>query len=274
MISKSLSTSVCFARLFEVCPDLAEFAQSLYPLLVSHADDFGREQGDVLTVKYRIHPRSPRSEQEFERAIHALHDVGLIVWYEAKGRRCYQVVKFDDHQTGLHKRTKSAFPAVPGNSGNFPESPGQLKRTEEKRTEGKGTEQETSSTPLRAAEPAVISFPTVGKVPTWALTRPQIAEWGEQFPGIDVPGEARKALAWVKANPTKRKTASGMPRFLVSWLGRSVNSGRAAHLPRQQPAYEHMHVWREECERLHGSRCGNPRFHAAKMAEEAETAVG
>lgn len=143
MISKTLSTSVCYARLFDVIPDLAEFAQSLYPLLVAHADDFGREQGDITTVKYRIHPRSPRSEADFSLAMDALRGVGLIDWYVAKGRECYQIAKFDDHQTGLHKRTRSQFP--PYVSGKFPEVPGQekgreLKGTELNGTEGKGIE--------------------------------------------------------------------------------------------------------------------------------------
>lgn len=153
MISKTLSTSVCYARLFEVCPELAEFAQSLYPLLVAHADDFGREQGDTITVKYRMHPRSPRSEGEFAAAMQALHDVGLIVWYEVRGRRCYQIQRFDEHQTGLHKRTRSQFPAVPGNSGKAPEVPDQLNRTEENRTELKRRELKRSARPDPAPVP-------------------------------------------------------------------------------------------------------------------------
>src|SRR3990167_4427944 len=141
MISKTLSTSVCFARLFDRYPEVAEFAQSLYPLLVAHADDFGREQGDVLTVKYRIHPRSPRSEADFELAMAALHNVGLIEWYDARGRQCYQICKFEEHQSGLHKRTRSQFPPVPGISGKVPEVPAQLKGTELNRTELKRTQQ-------------------------------------------------------------------------------------------------------------------------------------
>jgi hypothetical protein len=123
MISKALSTSERFARLFALCPPLAEFAQSLYPLLLAHADDFGREAGDLFTVKHAVHPASPRSTDELARALFALHEAGLIVWYEVQGRRTIQIVKFDDHQSGLHKRTRSQFPAIPGNSGKLPNFP-------------------------------------------------------------------------------------------------------------------------------------------------------
>lgn len=144
MISKSLSTSQRFARLFQELPELAEFAQSLYPLLVAHSDDFGRQAGDLFTVKHKVHPTSPRTDDEFARALQAMHGVALIRWYEAAGTACIQVEKFEKHQTGLHKRTRSEFPAPPKLSGNFLEtptqSPGISRPTEQKRTEGKGTE--------------------------------------------------------------------------------------------------------------------------------------
>lgn len=86
---------------------------------------------------------------------------------------------------------------------------------------------EGSSATLRAAKPtspALLEFPTVGKGPkTWALTEALCAEWRELYPGLDVLGECRKALAWVNANHPK--TARGMPAFLVGWLNRSTNRG-------------------------------------------------
>lgn len=280
MISKTLSTSVCFARLFEVCPDLAEFAQSLYPLLVSHADDFGREQGDLLTIKYRIHPRSPRSEGEFGIAMRALADVGLIEWYEARGRTCYQIAKFDEHQIGLHKRTRSAFPTV---SGKFPEIPGthanvasvpgrvasvpgQENRTEGNRTEGNRKNGSAAPPVAAPAGDVLLTFPTIGGTKEWAFTRPLAVELEDAYPGIDVVGEARKALAWIRANGSK--TARGMPAFLVRWLNKTADSGPV--LARRSAAVERRPApdWRAECERLHGGRCGNPVFHAAKRAEE------
>lgn len=142
MVAKSLSTSQRYARLNEVAGRLAEFCQAMYPLLVAHADDFGRLAGDVFTVKHLVVPTSKRKESDVEKALAALHEVGLIVWYEAEGRKCIQIHKFEDHQQGLHKRTKSEFPYAesesPGISGNVREIPSEEKRTEQKGTEGKG----------------------------------------------------------------------------------------------------------------------------------------
>jgi hypothetical protein len=173
MISRSLSTSQRFAHLFEVVPDLAEFAQSLYPLLVSHADDFGRQAGDLFTIKHKVHPASPRSHEDFALALRAMHDVRLLVWYIAGGIDCIQIVQFEKHQTGLHKRTRSEFPKPPDDSGKFPEVPGDGRSrkfpgvplqgpgnsvaTEENRTELNRTErdQNQDQDPRAVARPVV-----------------------------------------------------------------------------------------------------------------------
>lgn len=143
MVSKSLSTSMKFARLHAVAGRRGgDFAQSLYPLLIVHADDWGREAGDAFTVKHQVHPTSPHTVAEFEMALEALAKVGLIDRYTSPaGAILLAIVNFDAHQSGLHKRTPSRFPApktpvseLPGNSRtsrNFPEILGQEKRREE-----------------------------------------------------------------------------------------------------------------------------------------------
>lgn len=63
------------------------------------------------------------------------------------------------------------------------------------------------------------------------LTDAQLADWQRDFPNLDVLAECRKAGAWLRANPTKRKTLKGMPRFLVNWLLRATDSPRASVMP-------------------------------------------
>lgn len=73
----------------------------------------------------------------------------------------------------------------------------------------------------------VLHYPVRGGLP-WALWPDQLESWTVQFPQIAVIEECRVALAWVEANPGKRKTSRGMPRFLVSWLLRATRDRRAA----------------------------------------------
>jgi uncharacterized protein YdaU (DUF1376 family) len=96
-------------------------------------------------------------------------------------------------------------------------------------TEQSRAEQSTSTeTPaLLAPLPVVAVLPCVGKGPkTYGVTTAQVDGWAKDFPGVDVPAEVRKARAWLEANPRKRKTATGIPAFLVGWFSRQQNDPR------------------------------------------------
>ena len=124
MISRNLGSSRKFHAVNAKCGKLGDFAQALFPLIVVNADDFGRLEGDAFTVKHKVFPVSPRSEEDFETALQAMSAVGLIRFYEAGGDRYLEIVNFDREQPGLHKRTKSDYPDPPDGFGKFPEIPG------------------------------------------------------------------------------------------------------------------------------------------------------
>lgn len=130
MISKVISVSEKVNEL----PDI--FDMLLFTWMIPHADDFGRLSGSPAKVKALIVPMLDKTNSEIEGSLGRLNDKGLILWYEVNGDKIIQIENFDKHQHGLHKRTKSKFPEVPGNSEKFP-----LNRTELNRTEEKGTEQ-------------------------------------------------------------------------------------------------------------------------------------
>lgn len=92
---------------------------------------------------------------------------------------------------------------------------------------------EGSDVPLRSTTPAALTFPVVGRgLKSWDLSEDQVAAWQTCYPGIDVLSESLKALAWVQANPERRKTARGMSAFLVNWLNRATNRGQGGSGPR------------------------------------------
>lgn len=127
--------------------------------------------------------------------------------------------------------------------------------------------------------PAVAIFPTIGpKGAEWRLSEAQVVEWQSAFPGLDVQAEMRKALMWVKANPEKRKTVSGMPRFCLRWLTRAVDSGGARLPAARNPAASSavpVEDYFEECKRIHGGECGLDRWrhHLRKEREAARDGI-
>lgn len=86
---------------------------------------------------------------------------------------------------------------------------------------------------VQKVEEGAFTFKTVGKPESWILTTGRIDEWQAAYPNLDVRSQCRMALAWLDANPIKRKTASGMPRFLVNWLNNATNRGAARVVPLQ-----------------------------------------
>jgi hypothetical protein len=147
MVSKVISIS-------EKVNSLSLFGRLLYTWMIPHADDFGRLPGSPAKVKFLVVPMADESKQDVEQALADMDKIGVIQWYEIEGEQFIQITNFDEHQTGLHKRTKSKFPEppekiteisgpveeLPGNSGGFPLNRTELNRTEGNGTEGNGTE--------------------------------------------------------------------------------------------------------------------------------------
>jgi hypothetical protein len=150
MISKSLGSSRKYHALLAKAGRLGEFAQVLFPLIVVNTDDYGRMPGDAFTVKHLVLPTSPRPEEAFGIAMDAIADVDLVKRYAVDDVVYLQVVDFEAHQAGLHKRTKSRLPEFPGDSGNYREVPLQGKGTEGKGT-GKGKEPNSSTSSVADA---------------------------------------------------------------------------------------------------------------------------
>lgn len=135
MVSKSIS----FSEKVNELPDI--FDMLLFTWIIPHTDDFGRLTGRPAKVKSLVVPMLDKTKQDIEISLGRLHEANLIQWYEVDGDKFIQVLNFDKHQQGLHKRTKSKYPEPPSISRNFPEIPLEGKGREEELNR-RGTEEE------------------------------------------------------------------------------------------------------------------------------------
>lgn len=201
MISKSLGSSRKFHAVLAKAGRLGEFAQLLFPLVVTHTDDHGRMPGDGFTVKHLVLPTSPRSEEAFSHAIDALADVYLVQRYQVNGVIYLQVNDFDAHQVGLHKRRESRLPEYPGISGNYRELPSQGKGTEGKGIEPKGTETKGSTSSAADAPPPSPSAPDESERNLSVITK--IAHEAIDIEGVESPlghlADAVKSLCSIRS---------------------------------------------------------------------------
>lgn len=93
----------------------------------------------------------------------------------------------------------------------------------EEEEEGRATQPDLSGF-VPPADPAVVTFPTAGKEPTWELRQSFIDELTRLFPNVAVAAEADKALVKINRGIVAKKTARGMEKFLMSWMERAQNS--------------------------------------------------
>lgn len=73
----------------------------------------------------------------------------------------------------------------------------------------------------------VIKIPVVGNGKgDFEVREGLVVRLQEAYPAVDVKATLREILAWCECNPTKRKTASGLPRFLNTWMAKEQNGKR------------------------------------------------
>ena len=141
MIAKSISVS-------DETNALSDFAALLFTWLIPHSDDYGVIPGSPGRIKALVVPRRRQSEADIDAALEEMRRVGLIYRYQHAGQPYIQLVRFEQHQEGLHKRTAprnplyspsgegvsgGGFPEVPAGSGPTEPKPIELKASEKKR---------------------------------------------------------------------------------------------------------------------------------------------
>lgn len=57
------------------------------------------------------------------------------------------------------------------------------------------------------------------------ISEDQVREWSELYPAVDIMQELRSMRGWLIANPSRRKTKSGILRFVNNWLSTEQDRG-------------------------------------------------
>ena len=94
----------------------------------------------------------------------------------------------------------------------------------------------SSDTKSLSAEDIFTEIPCSGSSHQFQVSKTYILQMKELYPGIDVETETLHAKAWCINNPLKRKTNSGIPRFLGSWYTKAQNGSNGNGRGFQSPA--------------------------------------
>jgi len=216
-------------------------AEVFYRRLMSVVDDFGRFDGRPSVLRGRLYPLQIDKvrEADITRWIAECEKAGLIALYSVVGKPYILFRKL-----GSPRSKESKWPPPPAGAESVGQHASENVCAQTHADEngcaqvlsdapysgsGSGTGSNAGAGAMKSgpAPPAVVvlSFPTDGEPSSWDLTAAHVAEWERLYPSLDILAECRKALAWVEAAADRRKTARGMKKFIVGWLGRATERG-------------------------------------------------
>lgn len=65
----------------------------------------------------------------------------------------------------------------------------------------------------------------------WRPTTEEFTEYARLYPSVDIKQQFASMRGWSLGNPTRKKTAGGVKRFVTSWLSKEQDRSRAAPKP-------------------------------------------
>ena len=77
---------------------------------------------------------------------------------------------------------------------------------------------------IPGASPPTISLP-LNDGSAFEIFQSDVDRWSNLYPSVDVMQQLRNMAGWIDGNPSKRKTRSGIKRFVNSWLAKEQNKG-------------------------------------------------
>lgn len=201
-----------------------------------------RQIGEVV-IKYDI-PKIQRDLKWFSAdtirvALNLYKSFGLV-YEDVDG-----VLVLADHDNlvgsetdwGAKKRRQRSAPELPSGD-NVPTDvpptvPIEIEKeleTRDKEIRDKSLDTETDITEDSCAEPETVSAPPIISIilndKTYFDVLPEdYNRWCELYPAVDVMQELRKMSSWSMDNPKKRKTKSGVRRFINAWLSKEQDKG-------------------------------------------------
>lgn len=221
--------------------DLATVAESTLLLaigLLNHADDEGYFKANPALIKAAVFPiREP--SMTIHDMITELSNVGYIEQFlTTNGRRFGRVVNFQKHQRVNRPKESEIKQLLAVTEYSVIDhqqvTPGK---------EGKGKD-------LYITPNGVMFGIRLKSGDVFEPEREDVERWKNLYRRVDIDLELSKMEDWCESNISKRKTESGIKRFITTWLGKAATdaatenksngtSGSSSHARTQQALEEY-----------------------------------
>lgn len=222
MPNRILKESICTS---ESIDDMSWFEECFFHRLLVNCDDYGRFDARPAILKSRLFPLKERlSLKDIEGALKRLADIGCVKLYTCDSKPYLYLPTWEVHQTV--RARKSRYPDPNGVNAckiicKQMQADDPVIQSNPNPIRIRDTDSGEQASPL----PAVIGIP-LNDGSEYPVTQPQIDQWKKLYPAVDVMQELREMVGWSQANKTKRKTKSGVMRFITGWLSREQDKGK------------------------------------------------
>jgi len=247
MPNRILKESICSSDNFT---SLSWFEQILFVRLIVTVDDYGRMDGRPPILKGRLFPLENVSVKDITAALQKLSAAALVILYEVGERPYLQLTTWSRHQKPRARESK--FPPPPSTAETCKQMQADENICKQMQADENICKQMQADAPdirirysysdsiignrysdvcaeLSDADspplPPPVIYLTLNDKTEYAVTQKKIDEWSELYPAVDVMQQLRNMKGWLNSNPKKRKTRSGIERFITGWLASEQNKG-------------------------------------------------
>lgn len=160
---------------------------------------------------------------------------GIQKRYIEVARKRKETVIFEEYLLVDCASNSKNVAIISKNGGSFDKNGGSFQQSKVKESKGKGIREENKNKskkinniynnincPEQSSEPVLLILQD-GSV--CELTAKDIERYQKIYTNIDCYKEAKKAARWLEDNPKRRKTNSGISRFIGSWMSRASDAG-------------------------------------------------
>ena len=199
---------------------LSDFEFRLWVGLITQADDAGRGDARPAIIKGRVFPLRDRvTIKDIDAAIHGLAAKGCVSLYTVGGRPYFWFPTW-----GKHQRVRDCKPKYPSpdNSDNPPQSAASCGKPP---PESNPIQSESYDSAEQQDSSAPVILLPLNDGTEYAVFQEQCHEWAGLYPAVDVIQQLRNMRGWLLSNKKKRKTKSGVGRFITNWLAKEQDKG-------------------------------------------------
>lgn len=220
---------------------LSDFEFRLWVGLITIVDDAGRGDARPAIIKGKVFAlRERTSIKDIEQALHSLAAKGCVSLYTVDGKPYFWFPTWSKHQ-----RVRDCKPKYPAPCENDCLQQSAATCGEQPPESNPNPIQfKSESNPNLCAQKNVVITLALNDKTEYPIYQAQIDNWRELYPSVDVMQQVRNMKGWLDANPAKRKTKSGICRFINGWLSREQNKGVSCK--KQRESSFDINAWEEE----------------------------